>query len=176
MCGENRLTLVARGRAFGSSPRVRGKQVRHRPPRRRRLIPACAGKTLRLMHLHSGVPAHPRVCGENHSTPCRRGAARGSSPRVRGKHTEVMAGAYVPGLIPARAGKTSTPARGSPSSRAHPPACGENDGVSERPAMVGGSSPRVRGKPRPASSPQSASRLIPARAGKTTRWRRYRRP
>ena len=33
--------------------------------------------------------------------------------------------------------------------------------------MVGGSSPRVRGKPRPASSPQSASRLIPARAGKT---------
>ena len=47
-CGENSEGALAAVTTMGSSPRVRGKQVRHRPPRRRRLIPACAGKTWRM--------------------------------------------------------------------------------------------------------------------------------
>ena len=46
VCGENRLRGFSRVRAWGSSPRVRGKHVRRPPPPRERgLIPACAGKT-----------------------------------------------------------------------------------------------------------------------------------
>ena len=48
VCGENMRCWPCRQATWGSSPRVRGKQVRHRPPRRRRLIPACAGKTWRM--------------------------------------------------------------------------------------------------------------------------------
>ena len=46
VCGENLTICFQRFRASGSSPRVRGKQLRSLVGRRRgRLIPACAGKT-----------------------------------------------------------------------------------------------------------------------------------
>ena len=125
-CGENSEGALAAVTTMGSSPRVRGKQVRHRPPRRRRLIPACAGKTLRLMHLHSGVPAHPRVCGENPAAHAFAFWGSGSSPRVRGKPLDSMSPRRRTRLIPARAGKTHRSNGGSLRPRAHPRACGEN--------------------------------------------------
>ena len=66
VCGENaaigsRLNFVA-----GSSPRVRGKQLRRfSPTLSAGLIPACAGKTCGRHAVRRGRSAHPRVCGEN---------------------------------------------------------------------------------------------------------------
>ena len=50
VCGENYDDEIEYSPGWGSSPRVRGKRgadVLHRQPRR--LIPACAGKTVRLV-------------------------------------------------------------------------------------------------------------------------------
>ena len=154
----------------GSSPRVRGK---HSAPWQyvfdRRLIPACAGKTLALVKLPRLRSAHPRVCGENlpyrsHLAPC-----RGSSPRVRGKRSSTGGVGALAGLIPACAGKTIRGKKVASSVRAHPRVCGENPGWFETVARDAGSSPRVRGKRRKREVGGVLLRLIPACAGKTAR-------
>ena len=168
-CGEN-LHLVTVDEAWaGSSPRVRGKP--HRADRgrpRTRLIPARAGKTPgSRLRLRCSRP-HPRACGENSSSLRAWRRARGSSPRVRGKHHLRPVKDASLRLIPARAGKTQGAVGAEGQGEAHPRACGEN--------MVGplkgtpgrGSSPRVRGKPIRHRPPPARRRLIPARAGKTS--------
>ena len=72
------------------------------------------------------------------------------------------------GLIPARAGKTSSPWSPSGPPSAHPRACGENTTSLSSALFKAGSSPRVRGKLRPRRRPHRRGRLIPARAGKTS--------
>ena len=187
-CGENFPAAAPVTRASGSSPRVRGKRA---AGRRRgcagRLIPARAGKTSRSRG--SGCPgsAHPRACGENWANagktvpfegssprvrgkPCRcraPGGVLGSSPRVRGKLPNPNRRRHLHGLIPARAGKTSSRASSPPSVWAHPRACGENRAPSGARCRCRGSSPRVRGKRRPLRPGDVVARLIPARAGKT---------
>ena len=161
-------SAASRTRTPGSSPRVRGKQGAatfvHVHPR---LIPARAGKTARTAVRRGEYPAHPRACGENPLLPRPELSCHGSSPRVRGKPGPPMVGGVVRGLIPARAGKTTSSSTRRRVSTAHPRACGENRNASTQPAMIFGSSPRVRGKPGGAPAGGSAPGLIPARAGKT---------
>ena len=71
------------------------------------------------------------------------------------------------GLIPARAGKTSTRLWMRTPSGAHPRAGGENHGVESTVANQVGSSPRGRGKLTVPDRAVRMSGLIPARAGKT---------
>ena len=148
VCGENLGLGSRRHRYSGSSPRVRGKQRRPGiPDLRRRLIPACAGKTEAIFPTSRLLPAHPRVCGENTFPRLMSASPSGSSPRVRGKRFTSMSSPPPAGLIPACAGKTANRERGGDRRPAHPRVCGENrvtvmsDGSNE------GSSPRVRGKP-----------------------------
>ena len=151
-CGENAANADTMSRAEGSSPRVRGKRRAGRAGAGvGGLIPARAGKTCPRC---CGTPrtwAHPRACGENIEPKTMPNPALGSSPRVRGKLPRSTTQAACRGLIPARAGKTSSasPRQGAPG--AHPRACGEN------PVAVD----RLRRSPW----------LIPARAGKTARGR-----
>ena len=65
-CGENPGAALPGQGLSGSSPRVRGKHLRHgiRVPRAG-LIPARAGKTLAIAHSIALSEAHPRACGEN---------------------------------------------------------------------------------------------------------------
>ncbi|EFW09824.1 hypothetical protein HMPREF9005_1183 [Actinomyces sp. oral taxon 178 str. F0338] len=78
---------MRRIKAFGSSPRVRGKRTApHRRHDPRRLIPARAGKTQGAVGAEGQGEAHPRACGENLIRQPEAGRPRGSSPRVRGKH------------------------------------------------------------------------------------------
>ena len=157
----------------GSFPRVRGKrQVRHQGIIVARLIPACAGKTRRLWAWRPPSPAHPRACGENVLAASSASSTPGSSPRVRGKRDCVRRPAPSRGLIPARAGKTPGSSRARSGRGAHPRACGENPLSSSSFARGSGSSPRVRGKRRPLPHRRRRGRLIPARAGKTSRPRR----
>ena len=50
-----------------------------------RNIPAYAGKTHTAMMQAKDAAEHPRVCGENLTTPKLFGASTGTSPRMRGK-------------------------------------------------------------------------------------------
>ena len=185
--GENLINAGVEVLNAGSSPRGRGKRKSRRCGRRRRLIPARAGKTERAPTSARPRPAHPRAGGENSRMITGRGMQAGSSPRGRGKRQIDTPASRRRGLIPARAGKTCRcrhPHRAAP---AHPRAGGENPGAWWLPVVAGGSSPRGRGKPSVSgdghflsgSSPRgrgklanavpgaSGKRLIPARAGKT---------
>ena len=169
VCGENvRQDLGALGRV-GSSPRVRGKHQRGRSLRHARgLIPACAGKTDRSSSSTGNRRAHPRVCGENDIALLDRDAVAGSSPRVRGKPRRRPRKRVPPGLIPACAGKTSTPTSKACPPRAHPRVCGENPSGSAKASATSGSSPRVRGKRDVGVLEARDPGLIPACAGKTS--------
>ena len=154
----------------GSSPRVRGKPscqidcVQHH-----RLIPACAGKTRHGGWRGDRESAHPRVCGENEHFCLLGHLVGGSSPRVRGKLGEGESEHFCLRLIPACAGKTTSPRSKTARTWAHPRVCGENDLVAWFSQTPGGSSPRVRGKLSHIAADRHEQRLIPACAGKTLR-------
>ena len=169
VCGEN-----ARGRSDsvsprGSSPRVRGKlNPVHVARAVGRLIPACAGKTKNSRKPRAGLPAHPRVCGENITVNSEEAGAQGSSPRVRGKRASRYVALFGMGLIPACAGKTGSARGWRRVETAHPRVCGENlIGLGADLASMG-SSPRVRGKPVYSWPTIEDHGLIPACAGKTS--------
>ena len=168
-CGENDIRHRALPRGTGSSPRMRGKRVLSppiaSPPR---LIPAHAGKTLSRFIPRQLCPAHPRACGENDLQDGGACHAWGSSPRMRGKRAWLSSRSWGCGLIPAHAGKTSFRGRNSNGTRAHPRACGENAGLTDKSGRPLGSSPRMRGKPPARNTRNCSSRLIPAHAGKTS--------
>ena len=172
VCGENPLPGGHMARQAGSSPRVRGKlRQDFFEEGRRRLIPACAGKTTSPTPCGSTGRAHPRVCGENLLASALAAWWLGSSPRVRGKRQELEAVDEQPRLIPACAGKTDPARVDVHCARAHPRVCGENSIPASRVATSRGSSPRVRGKLGHGPCGLRAARLIPACAGKT-RWLR----
>ena len=84
--GENNVNLNHKAIHMGSSPRGRGKpKVPDRTSAITRLIPAWAGKTHARRRLPRRNRAHPRVGGENISGLFIDAAAKGSSPRGRGK-------------------------------------------------------------------------------------------
>ena len=170
VCGENSSSTCPTPPPAGSSPRVRGKRRRARGSgSRRRLIPACAGKTSPSAGHTSCRSAHPRVCGENCARRRALTCSRGSSPRVRGKLSLLVFDDGMTGLIPACAGKTSSPASARALRRAHPRVCGENLGFTFEDSVALGSSPRVRGKRAVGVLDGDVDRLIPACAGKTRR-------
>ena len=86
VCGENKPRSRCWPCAYGTSPRMRGKQrcVSGRNLLRRN-IPAYAGKTPRWSKQCSTNTEHPRVCGENGGTLETTLLGKGTSPRMRGK-------------------------------------------------------------------------------------------
>ena len=130
VCGENSGSRSDGPGLSGSSPRVRGKPGPFPTwGPKRRLIPACAGKTFLGLFVVLSRAAHPRACGENPDTTVGDLVAWGSSPRVRGKHDSAFQGWWSVGLIPARAGKTYSSHLTSSQRPAQPRACGENRAV-----------------------------------------------
>jgi len=93
----------------------------------------------------------------------------GSSPLARGGLRHLV-GPLVPlGLIPARAGRTSTARPSSRRPTAHPRSRGaDKTGLADS-AERAGSSPLARGGPLQHGRPVRGIRLIPARAGRTCR-------
>ena len=132
------------------------------------LIPARAGKTPGPDRPRSLAWAHPRAGGENCRTVACALSTRGSSPRGRGKRTVQVGALVYARLIPARAGKTSSRKPSRTTQPAHPRAGGENQPSYSGVTRNTGSSPRGRGKQAPGSPQEQRSRLIPARAGKTS--------
>ena len=157
----------------GSSPRGRGKPGgKLGDLRARGLIPAWAGKTETPASWATSSEAHPRVGGENARVSWRARRSVGSSPRGRGKPDGGCRRVGVGRLIPAWAGKTRAVAGGPASRRAHPRVGGENASMRMDVSSELGSSPRGRGKLKPALTDFMGVGLIPAWAGKTPQPRR----
>ena len=152
----------------GSSPLTRGKPaLPWTPSLLGRLIPAHAGKTLRVILPPHVCRAHPRSRGENRRLQGHRRGGRGSSLLTRGKPDDSYHEYRRVRLIPAHAGKTvwSVFQLGDPS--AHPRSRGENRTVRMVSPPQAGSSPLTRGKPTLGIALIYPPRLIPAHAGKT---------
>ena len=86
VCGENKVSVARKMFGLGTSPRMRGKQIRlahiiHGPGN----IPAYAGKTTQVREYGKSYQEHPRVCGENVPISLVRFGLNGTSPRMRGK-------------------------------------------------------------------------------------------
>ena len=167
--GENAPTGVDVLLPPGSSPLTRGKLISAASGLAGgRLIPAHAGKTHSSPHSSNYCRAHPRSRGENTWLHKDTGLPTGSSPLTRGKLARHGRRHRRTGLIPAHAGKTrsliSSPGRGT----AHPRSRGENSGLRCRSRIMSGSSPLTRGKPAQHRDTETAPRLIPAHAGKTS--------
>ena len=152
---------------LGSSPRERGAHLLDRGgDALRRLIPARAASTERACVPSGCGRAHPRASGEHRVSDIPTDIGWGSSPRERGARA-ARGRAGAPGLIPARAGSTASPAWTRRTRPAHPRASGEHAGVAYDPAQGGGSSPRERGAPPFAVVVPTLHGLIPAGAGST---------
>ena len=136
-----------------------------------RITPARAGKTTAAPSRHTALPDHPRACGENASVLCVPLLAIGSPPRVRGKHSIVSPPEHRRRITPARAGKTCAGDPAAGRHEDHPRACGENLPLRMPSRPLGGSPPRVRGKPDALCARGQRRRITPARAGKTLRRR-----
>ena len=130
-----------------------------------RLIPAGAGKTIRLRPMKRLSTAHPRRCGENLFLSLRGVASAGSSPQVRGKPSSPGRVPNCSRLIPAGAGKTRRKVAVRVRFPAHPRRCGENKKPVWRILWVCGSSPQVRGKRRPTNRILVSNKAHPRRCG-----------
>ena len=154
---------------MGSSPLTRGKPIdKMVSTSGLGLIPAHAGKTAHATLAASMMAAHPRSRGENKWSPPTTPEPAGSSPLTRGKRLNLGDGGLRQGLIPAHAGKTSTPAAGWTGETAHPRSRGENVASRSNSGYRTGSSPLTRGKPHGSHHDRRHHGLIPAHAGKTT--------
>ena len=118
---------------------------------------------------------HPRSRGENACSTLLPLAQMGSSPLTRGKQPRVNQRQVPPGIIPAHAGKTRPSYGRSLLSRDHPRSRGENLFTVTANSGLTGSSPLTRGKPRGAGLGHIRPGIIPAHAGKTSRYGAVRR-
>ena len=137
--------------------------------RRRRLIPAHAGKMSRLPRRAAMMRAHPRSRGENPGVAHGSTSGSGSSPLTRGKCEPGADHLRRRRLIPAHAGKIRSRSRSMRNRRAHPRSRGENGPRVRGDGVGDGSSPLTRGKCRPRPGGCARTRLIPAHAGKIRR-------
>ena len=150
----------------GTSPRVRGKRpLTQTAHLNQGYIPARAGEALAGLEQLRRGRVHPRACGGSSEATMRLIQSQGTSPRVRGKphaHGQLI---EVERYIPARAGEAPWCPPRSCLRRVHPRACGGSETSDEVAIVMGGTSPRVRGKPADAQGSVVEAGYIPARAG-----------
>ena len=160
--GSNRMA------ASGSSPRMRGKPLRHHPKRPPlRIIPAHAGQTVRCRRRCRWRSDHPRACGANGQIVDGVHCCSGSSPRMRGKPSARGMGSAHTRIIPAHAGQTQSRPHPRHPATDHPRACGANNHGRFQITHRTGSSPRMRGKRGFRHLRKDTVRIIPAHAGQT---------
>ena len=107
------------------------------------------------------------MCGENYDLIHPSTSAKGSPPRVRGKHWDKAWHGLKERITPACAGKTFKEVGACAGKKDHPRVCGENYGLQGSPWCQEGSPPRVRGKLLAWWTQDPNYRITPACAGKT---------
>ena len=171
--GVYEMNESASSSQLGSSPLARGLHVRGTRPRILiRIIPARAGFTGRRSRTTRWSRDHPRSRGVYGPVGDTGAGHLGSSPLARGLRGAPGHAALPRGIIPARAGFTCWRAGLVRRRLDHPRSRGVYDGIEQTAKANGGSSPLARGL-RPGSLRGRAPvRIIPARAGFTSRHRR----
>ena len=126
VCGELSANAARSRSIAGSSPRVRGTLL-SRIAREgfKRFIPACAGNSHRRCSSPLPIAVHPRVCGELFPELAAAQGTGGSSPRVRGTHSDNCVTSYRERFIPACAGNSADHDGDGVQSTVHPRVCGE---------------------------------------------------
>ena len=161
----------------GSSPLARGLLRLLSPtPRNTRIIPARAGFTVSDHGTQSGRQDHPRSRGVYPQTRSLLKGIFGSSPLARGLRAPLSFVDRLARIIPARAGFTA-PRDGAPRwCEDHPRSRGVYAVEPVADLKFGGSSPLARGLLPGLRSGNEPGRIIPARAGFTTKATRRRCP
>ena len=176
---------------MGSSPLARGLRLDQvHDGAGRGIIPARAGFTSAATTSRGREPDHPRSRGvyatrcvrsqpSAGSSPLARGLRggggwqicprHGSSPLARGLLISDGRAETIRGIIPARAGFTSSSRCHRGGGRDHPRSRGVYAGPDRRPTRAWGSSPLARGLPRRGRNRGHHPGIIPARAGFTPR-------
>jgi hypothetical protein len=145
-CGERMACGSITKVTYGSSPRVRGTQLRRvNALGTVRFIPARAGNVNPewLQPIRGAV--HPRACGERLSKIEPLPSPSGSSPRVRGTPGGLCTIVVHHRFIPVRAGNATAVIAQRLFQPVHPRACGERPVGNPATEDFFGSSPRVRG-------------------------------
>ena len=131
----------------GLSPRVRGKHIGNPIENHvRRSIPACTGETAGASEGCACVQVYPRVYGGNQCIVGHLQCCQGLSPRVRGKPAELEPKSITVRSIPACTGETIAERIHGVPNRVYPRVYGGNQIQTCRGDLLGGLSPRVRGK------------------------------
>ena len=168
MRGEDVMTSGWRSRRQGSPPHARGRQ-RNRNDRCHAggITPACAGKTSRRLSGRISRTDHPRMRGEDATMPPAFNSIAGSPPHARGRPVPHMVLAYVRGITPACAGKTSWAAGETVIVKDHPRMRGEDPSTTAIQENNTRSPPHARGRPDPQGPFTFFVGITPACAGKT---------
>ena len=168
MRGEHGGMVLSPRPLSGSSPRARGARRHLRTfDTQNRIIPACAGSTVKASSPCPIPPDHPRVRGEHIASPGSSGRRSGSSPRARGALERTRHGRHALRIIPACAGSTLIEMVERDTRADHPRVRGEHATSNSAPGEAGGSSPRARGAQGVSSATERTFRIIPACAGST---------
>ncbi len=173
VCGEETVAQVEAGVTQGSPPRVRGREIQQKSQsQKRRITPACAGKSGITSHPKPPQRDHPRVCGEERLAGLAEIDEEGSPPRVRGRELPMINLAGLKRITPACAGKRLHRDVAQHCVGDHPRVCGEETGGRAVRGWTRGSPPRVRGRATGRGFNLSLTRITPACAGKSYPGRR----
>ena len=154
-------------------PRLHGEHPAREapPPPLARIIPACAGSTIRCRMVCEQIRDHPRLRGEHPTQTTLSRVESGSSPLARGAPRGLAQPHRARGIIPACAGSTRSGSPRPSCSWDHPRLRGEHDPVRLIGVVVWGSSPLARGARQARGGVFDAGGIIPACAGSTWRGR-----
>ena len=109
-CGAHNNNMWYEKAVRGSSPRMRGSQLREQCDAvALGIIPAHAGLTTTMKFLWVLTRDHPRACGAHQKQAITHIAPMGSSPRMRGSPWQMIQTIISKRIIPAYAGLTVTP-------------------------------------------------------------------
>ena len=152
----------------GSSPLARGLRPPVEPVQvGQGIIPARAGFTDRVVGVADQPEDHPRSRGVYVPPSSKASDFAGSSPLARGLQHHCPDLHRTRGIIPARAGFTSSRTGTTPPASDHPRSRGVYGHPRRRPTGRGGSSPLARGLRHGRAGLVVEGRIIPARAGFT---------
>ena len=170
MCGERLGRVCIDADRYGSSPHVRGTRAgQDQSLSNIRFIPACAGNATVGFAAAHNVPVHPRMCGERLTILQLKLDYLGSSPHVRGTHSQRCPRPSLRRFIPACAGNAGTYTVTMSADKVHPRMCGERAMRRSSLTITSGSSPHVRGTLLACLAGRPVVRFIPACAGNADR-------
>ena len=168
MRGTLKLPHMEPKTLWGSSPRMRGTPTNNNTSFIvAGIIPAYAGNTCEERRRCGQDRDHPRVCGEHYAVFRAILRLAGSSPRMRGTHTDWLEACLSLGIIPAYAGNTYYVTLPRLIVWDHPRVCGEHGELVHVGQPVAGSSPRMRGTLFRTRNGRRTHGIIPAYAGNT---------